>query len=249
MKERYMPNHIVSSFDAELQGLASRIAEMSGLTERLVADSVTALVTFDAEMAQEVVAADRQVDEMQHESEAFAVSMIARRQPMANDLRTIISAMRICHNLERVGDLAKNIAKRALAIEGQFANKNLVTGVEHLTSLAQRQLKNSIDSYTTRDIALAKRVINNDNEIDVLYTSLFRELLTYMMEDPRKISACTHLLFCAKNIERIGDHATNIAEEVLYLVTGEPREAGRPKKDASSYAIVDYEGVIDTESS
>lgn len=219
-----MTEHIVKSFDDELQGLAGSVAEMGGMAEDLVDQSIQALLRSDTDLAQTVITADRDVNAMQHDIEERAILTIARRQPMAQDLREIIAAIRISSDLERVADLAKNISRRTLATESdQFAQKLLV-GVEHLAHLGLRQLNNVLNSYGSRNVTLAREVWEADDEIDAVYTSLFRELLTYMMEDPRNISMCTHLLFCAKNIERIGDHATNIAETVHYLVTGNPLE-------------------------
>ena len=166
--------------------------------------------------------------------------MIARRQPMAQDLREIMAAIHIATDLERVGDLAKNTAKRVFAVESNFASQRLVAGVEHISEMSLAQLKTVLDSYASRDLAAARSVWERDDEIDAMYTSLFRELLTYMMEDPRNITFCTHLLFCAKNLERIGDHATNIAETVHYLVSGTPLTDERPKKDNSSTTSVEY---------
>jgi phosphate transport system protein len=235
-----MSDHIVTSFDEDLKELAQRISEVGGLAERSVDRSVRALVTVDAAVARQVIEDDDRIDELQHEIEEKAILTIARRQPMAQDLREVMAAIHIANDLERVGDLAKNIAKRVIAIGGQFQPQQFVHGVEHLAELALEQLKNVLDSYVGRDLDQALAVWRRDNEIDVLYTSLFRELLTYMMEDPRNISFCTHLLFCAKNIERIGDHATNIAEIVHYLITGIALTDERPKKDTSSLTSVEY---------
>jgi len=235
-----MSDHIVTSFDEDLKELAQRISEVGGLAERSVDRSVRALVTVDAAVARQVIEDDDRIDELQHEIEEKAILTIARRQPMAQDLREVMAAIHIANDLERVGDLAKNIAKRVIAIGGQFQPQQFVHGVEHLAELALEQLKNVLDSYVGRDLDQALSVWRRDNEIDVLYTSLFRELLTYMMEDPRNISFCTHLLFCAKNIERIGDHATNIAEIVHYLITGIALTDERPKKDTSSLTSVEY---------
>ncbi|MEJ1159302.1 phosphate signaling complex protein PhoU [Prosthecomicrobium sp. N25] len=228
-----MAEHIVRSFEQELKALSGSIAEMGGLAEGLVADSITALVRMDSELAQKVITTDARLDRLQRDVEERAILIIAKRQPMAMDLREIVGALRISNDLERVGDLAKNIGKRVIAINGNFNSKKLVIGVEHLAEIALEQLKDVLDSFTARDDARALRVRGRDDEIDALYTSLFRELLTYMMEDPRNISICTHLLFCAKNIERIGDHATNIAETVHYVVTGEQLAEDRPKGDTS----------------
>ena len=216
-----MAQHIVTSFEDDLRGLARSIAEMGGHAEQLVERSIFALLRSDADLAHEVIEADKKVDELHRTIEERAILVIARRQPMAVDLREIIAAIRISSDLERVADLGKNIAKRAIAIQSQPFSQKLRVGVEHLSELALRQVKKVLDAYGTRDLVKVKEVCAKDDEIDAVYTSLFRELLTYMMEDPRNISMCTHLLFCAKNIERIGDHATNIAETVHYVITGE----------------------------
>ena len=229
-----MADHIVSSYDQELKALATKIAEMGGLAEGLVGDAVTALTRMDLQLAQKVVLTDARLDRLQHEIEEQAILLIARRQPMAMDLREIMAALRISNDLERVGDLAKNIAKRVTAMHGNMAHKQLIIGVEHLSEIALEQLKDVLDAFTLRDDSKALDVRRRDDEIDALYTSLFRELLTYMMEDPRNITSCTHLLFCAKNIERIGDHATNIAETVHFVITGQQLSEERQKSDESS---------------
>lgn len=235
-----MSEHIVSRYDDELKDVQRRIAEMGGIAERLVDLSVSALTRIDTVMANTVIAEDRRLDEIQRQCEEEAIRIIARRQPMALDLREVIGAMRISNDLERIGDLAKNIAKRVIALDGQFQSKRFMTGVEHMAELSLAQLKDVLDAYATRDVHQAFEVWKRDADIDSMYTSLFRELLTYMMEDPRNISLCTHLLFCAKNIERIGDHTTNIAETVHYVVTGEALTQDRPKQDDSSVTTVTY---------
>ena len=235
-----MPEHTVSSFDEELSDLARKIAEMGGLAEQHVAESVAALVNRDAAQAQRVIAGDQRIDKLQQQVEESAIQMIARRQPMARDLREIMAAIHIANDLERVGDLAKNTAKRVLAIETNFGQQRLVAGVEHIAELSLAQLKAILDAFAARDLPAALAVWERDNEIDAMYTSLFRELLTYMMEDPRNITMCTHLLFCAKNLERIGDHATNIAETLHYLITGVVLADERPKQDRSSMTSVEY---------
>ena len=234
-----MSEHIVSSYDVELQDLRRRISEMGGIAEKMLADSISALVRRDTPLAQSVIAADARLDILQREVEEHAILMIARRQPLAVDLRETISAIRVSGDVERIGDLAKNIAKRVLAIASQFQPQKIVIGVEHMSDLVMGQLKDVLDAYTGRDVEAALDVWRRDGAIDALYTSLFRELLTYMMEDPRNISFCTHLLFCAKNIERIGDHTTNVAETIHYLVTGQAVAGERPKGDQSSYATLD----------
>ena len=233
-----MPDHIVTSYDNDLEGLRRSIAEMGGVAEKMTADATEALVRRDTEMAQAVIGADARLDTLQREIEERSVLLITRRQPMAIDLRETISGIRVSGDLERIGDLAKNVAKRVVAINDQAQAQKIVLGVQHMSDLAQEQLKDVLDAYAGRDVAAARDVWERDGAIDALYNSLFRELLTYMMEDPRNISFCTHLLFCAKNVERIGDHATNIAETIHYLVTGETPAGERPKNDASNYATV-----------
>ena len=226
-----MTKHIVTSFDTDLRDLLLKLAEMAGWVERSVEIAVDALMTGARDEAETVIADDDRVDESDREIESDAVLLIARRQPMGDDLRVIVSSMRVSQDLERVGDLAKNIAKRALIIDGSFQHRKLARGVESLARLVTSQLKRSLEAFVERDTDKAEEVWRHDAEVDALYTSLFRELLTYMMEDPRNISACTHLLFCAKNLERIGDHATNIAERAIYTRTGEMVAADRPKQD------------------
>jgi phosphate transport system protein len=224
-----MSQHIVTSFEDDLQGLSRSIAEMGGRAEQIVENSIAALLNADANLALEVVEADKKVDVLHRQIEESAILIIARRQPLAQDLRDTVAAIRIANDLERIGDLGKNIAKRAVVIQNESFSQQVRVGVEHLAELGLRQVKKVLDAYASRDVEKAHEVFSSDVEIDAVYTSLFRELLTYMMEDPRNITMCTHLLFCAKNIERIGDHATNIAETVAYLTTGaawdEPRQS------------------------
>jgi phosphate transport system protein len=207
---------------------------MGGIAEKMLADSVMALVRRDTPLAQAVIAADPRLDALQREVEDRAIYTIARRQPLAIDLREIVSALRISGDLERIGDLAKNISKRVLAIADGFQAQKIVLGVQNIADLVMEQLKDVLDAYAQHDLERALDVWQRDGSIDALYTSLFRELLTYMMEDPRNISFCAHLLFCAKNIERIGDHTTNIAETLHYLVTGQNLTAERPKDDRTT---------------
>ncbi len=228
-----MAEHIVTSYDNDLQALRRRISEMGGIAEKMLVDAIQALVRHDTALAQTVIAADKRLDVLQREVEENAILTIARRQPLAVDLRETISAIRVSGDVERIGDLAKNIAKRALAINSDFQPQKIVLGLQHMSDLVLGQLKDVLDAYAQQDTVRALDVWKRDGAIDALYTSLFRELLTYMMEDPRNISFCTHLLFCAKNIERIGDHTTNIAETVHYLVTGETLAIDRPKNDRS----------------
>src|SRR5215475_4884764 len=233
-------DHTTKAFDIDLQELARMVAEMGGLAEKQVADAVDALARRDIDRAQQTVAADPDVDALQAEIEEKAVLTIARRQPMAVDLREIVGALRVSNDLERIGDLAKNIAKRVVALDGEFRPNTVIRGVEHMTDLVLGQLKLVLDSYARRDVSMAIEVWRGDEEIDGVNNSLFRELLTYMMEDPRNITFCTHLLFCAKNIERMGDHATNIAETVYYIAEGRPLVDERPKGDTTASTTVPF---------
>jgi phosphate transport system protein len=225
--------HTVRAFDEELRFLANRIAAMGGHAERMVDQSVAALVNSDHVLARKVIADDALLDEGQREIDDKAIVIIAKRQPMADDLREIVGAIRISADLERVGDLGKNIAKRVFAVTESRQPTSLFRGLQALAELALTQLKDVLDVYASRDVERIGQTRDRDEQIDAVYTSLFRELLTYMMEDPRNITACTHMLFCAKNIERIGDHATNIAETVYYIVTGKQMPPERPKEDRS----------------
>ncbi|WP_422375238.1 phosphate signaling complex protein PhoU [Roseibium sp.] len=231
-----MSEHTVSAYDEELTAMAGKIAEMGGLAEKAFADAVHALVSQDLALAKSTIANDVRLDALHQEVEVKLIEIIARRQPMGQDLREVTAATRIANDLERVGDLAKNVAKRVIAIDSDLQSKKLAIGVEHMTELALSQLKQVLDAYTRKDAETARKVQEADAEVDAIYTSLFRELLTYMMEDPRVITQCVHLLFCAKNIERIGDHATNIAENVFYMVTGERLPEERAKVDETGAA-------------
>lgn len=229
--------HTVKSYDEELALLDKRIAQMGGLTEHNLGRAFDALIRRDPALAHEVIKADKEIDALQLQIEEQAVLMIARRQPMADDLRHIMAALKIAGDLERIGDLGKNIAKRSLAIANEQAPRQLMFGLQHMLERALSQLKDVLDAYGDRNTEQALRVWREDEQIDEMYNSVFRELLTYMMEDPRNIGFCTHLLFGAKNLERIGDHTTNIAEIVNYLVTGEELTADRPKRDTTSTTL------------
>lgn len=228
--------HIVKSYDLDLNLLTDLIARMGGLAEKQLADAVQSVFKRDAELATKTVDSDQRIDDLEHEIDALAVQMLALRQPMADDLREVITALKISSDLERVGDYAANIAKRVMALS-QVPSVRPAHLIPRMGMLAQAQIHRVLDAYVQRDADKAVEVRNADEEIDEMYTSLFRELLTYMMEDPRDISACTHLLFIAKNIERIGDHATNIAEYVYFLVHGSPLADERPKGDTSATVV------------
>jgi phosphate transport system protein len=230
--------HTFRAYDEELRFLANRIAAMGGHAERIVDQSVLALVNSDLDLARKVILDDAVLDEGQRQIDEKAIVIIAKRQPVADDLREIIGAIRISADLERVGDLGKNIAKRAVAVTETRQPPSLFRGLQALADLALTQLKEVLDVYASREVERIGLTRDRDEQIDAVYTSLFRELLTYMMEDPRNITACTHMLFCAKNIERIGDHATNIAETVYYIVTGKQMPPERPKEDRSHRVTV-----------
>jgi phosphate transport system protein len=224
-----MSEHTNRAYDKELDDLGRRIAEMGGIAEKMTIDAMDALGSVDLDLAQQVIAKDPRLDALQREIEEQAILTIARRQPVAVDLREIIGAIRIAGDLERVGDLAKNIAKRTLLIGAEAHVPRALVGLKHMNELATELMKDVLDAYAQRDVERAQAVWTRDAELDALEDSVFRDLLTHMMEDPRNISFCAHLLFCAKNIERIGDHATNIAETVYYLATGDSLPAERPK--------------------
>jgi phosphate transport system protein len=223
-----MNQHIVSAYDTEIKDLQKKIAEMGGIAEKMMSDAIE---KRDTRLAQQIILTDQKLDGLQRDIDERAILTIARRQPMAIDLRDIFVVSQIAGDIERVGDLVKNIGKRIIAMEGQFPPKSLLSGLRSMSLLALGQFKAVLDAYISKDVDAAMAVWNNDGSIDKLYNSLFRELLTYMMEDPRNISFCTHLLFSAKNIERIGDHATNIAERIYYVVTGDTLTTARPKGD------------------
>lgn len=233
-----MHEHIVKSYENELALLDRKIGQMGGLAEQILGNAFEALDQRNPEYAKAALAADSSIDQLQRELEEQVITLIARRAPVANDLRQVMAVLKVAADLERIGDLAKNIGKRALAVSGVNHPKNLMTGLRHMVELTAGSLKDVLDAYSARDAEKAVRVWRDDEQIDALYNSLFRELLTYMMEDPRNIGLCTHLLFGAKNIERIGDHTTNIAETVYYLATGTPLTEERPKNDKTSSTLV-----------
>jgi phosphate transport system protein len=228
-----MSEHIVKSFTEQLELLANGVAQMGGLAEAQFANAIEAVAKRDTKLAETAIGSDERVDRIQQTVEEQALKLLALRQPMAIDLRTTLAALKIANELERIGDLAKNIGKRALVLNREPPIK-LAQSLARMGRQALTQLKTVLDAYSSRDAEAAKAVWRQDEEIDELYNSLFRELLTYMMEDPRTIGLCTHLLFIAKNIERAGDHATNIAETVYHMVTGAYLRVDRPKADLTS---------------
>ncbi|MBM3550454.1 MAG: phosphate signaling complex protein PhoU [Alphaproteobacteria bacterium] len=234
-----MSDHIVKSYDRDLESLGRRIAEMGGVAEKMLAEAMDALSSFDVDLAHRVVSSDPRLDALQREIEETAILTIARRQPLAVDLRECIAAIRISGDIERVGDLAKNIANRTLKIVSEARVPRAIVGLKSMHEVAAMQLKDALDAYALRDTERAHAVWQNDSDLDALEDSVFRDLLTFMMEDPRNISFCTHLLFCSKNLERIGDHTTNISETVIYLVTGEAMPIERPKSRAADFGVKD----------
>jgi len=229
--------HVVKSYDLELKRLGALLTEMGGIVENQVALAAEAIMNRDAAAATRVVEEDPKVDALEREAEQFVIRLLALRQPVAEDLRRIVAALKITTDLERIGDYAANVAKRSIVL-AQFSMPYSLAGLAHMAHLVQQNLKTIIDALGDSDVDKAVEVWRGDQVVDDLYNAIFRELITYMMEDPRNITPCTHLLFIAKNLERIGDHATNIAELVYYAVKGESLPDTRPKGDASAYAII-----------
>ena len=229
--------HIVKSFEQELHQLRDMLVEMGGLLESQLATAAAAVVQGDAAAASAAMEQDPAVDALEREVEQFVIRLLALRQPMADDLREIVSALKISSDLERIGDYAANVAKRSIVLN-QFNIPFKLGGLAHMARLVQENLKMTIDAIGANDAGLAIQVWRADQTVDDIYTAIFRELITYMMEDARSITPCTHLLFIAKNLERIGDHTTNIAETVHYAATGEVLPEGRPKGETSAYTII-----------
>jgi phosphate transport system protein len=231
------PEHLVKSYDQELNKLRNLMTEMGGIVENQVALAAEAILHRDAAAATRAVEEDPKADALEREIEAFAIRLLALRQPVASDLRHIVAALKITGDIERIGDYAANVAKRSIVLS-QFAAPFSLAGLAHMATLVQGQLKSIIDALGDNDAEKAVEVWRSDQVVDDIYNAIFRELITYMMEDPRNITPCTHLLFIAKNLERIGDHATNIAENLYYAVKGESLPETRPKGDTSAYAVV-----------
>ena len=235
-----MNDHTVRSFGEQLETLSALVAQMGGLAEAQLASAIDAISRRDSTAAERAVGGDGRIDEIQVEIEERALKLLALRQPMAVDLRETLAAIKTAAELERIGDLAKNIAKRALVLNREPPIR-LTQSLARMGKAAQNQLKQVLDAFSSRNAEEAESVWQRDGEIDEIYNSLFRELLTYMMEDPRTIGLCTHLLFIAKNIERSGDHCTNIAEVVYHMVKAGHLASARPKSDITSETSVPYE--------
>ncbi|MCC6863605.1 MAG: phosphate signaling complex protein PhoU [Rhodobacteraceae bacterium] len=223
--------HILSAFDRDLEAVQTHVMRMGGLVEAALLDAADALDNRDEELAQQVRAGDKAIDALEQEIQTECARLIALRSPAAGDLRTVLTVMRIAAALERAGDYAKNLAKRT-AVLSQMSPLGASTGsVKRMARAVVMLLKDALDAYIARDAAVAEDIRNRDQDIDQMYNALFRELLTHMMEDPSNITAAMHLHFIAKNIERVGDHATSIAEQVIYLVTGAMPGEERPKAE------------------
>jgi phosphate transport system protein len=229
--------HIVKSFDEELKQLSQMVAQMGGLAEAQLQAAIEALVARDAEGAARVVQGDVRIDQLERQISNQTIRMLALRQPMAQDLRQIVAALKISSDIERIGDYSANVAKRAIALT-QSPPMRPVGGIARMGRLVQQIIKDTLDAFSDNDADKAVAAWKRDQDVDDMYNSLFRELLTYMMEDPRNIGPSTHLMFIAKNIERIGDHATNVAEIIHFLVRGEDITEARPKSDKTSFTVV-----------
>ncbi len=233
-----MVEHPVRAYETELKSLDAMIAHMGGMAEHALGQAIDALYHRDPNLAEVTLDNDRAIDKLERSVDDLAISIIARRGPVASDLRQIITAIRIAVDLERIGDLSKNIAKRAIAIADEQHPKQVMTGFMHIGEAALRQLKDVLDAYSRRDAEAALKGVQRDQEVDAVYNSLYSELLTAMMEEPQFVGVYAHLLFGAKNLERIGDHATNIAETVYYLINGKTLGDERPKSDSTSQTLV-----------
>lgn len=231
--------HIVSSFDQDLKHIETLIMEMGGLVEKHIADAATALARRDCDLAATIIKGDARIDALEAAVDVAVVRILAQRQPMAQDLRAVVVAPKIASNLERIGDYAKNIAKRTSVLAKTQPIGSSTATIKRMSLLVQDMVKDVLNAYVARNAEAAEDVRQRDEEVDQMHNTLFRELLTYMMEDPRAISACMHLLFIAKNVERIGDHTTSIAEQVHYMVSGEIFDEERPKGDKTSTMYIE----------
>ncbi len=236
--------HIVKSFDRDLTQIENMILEMGGMVENQIMLSINALIARDEDLAKTVRAADKPIDALESAIDENSIRILALRQPLASDLRHVVCAMKVASNLERIGDYCKNIAKRTVALSGHDSVGSSEKTLKRMGQLVQQMVRDVLDAYVKKDLAMAEELILRDEEVDHMHNTLFRELLTYMMEDPRNITSCMHLLFIAKNIERMGDHTTAVAEQIYYVVTGELPEDDRPKSDMTSQIVVSAEGDL-----
>ncbi|KIC48825.1 MULTISPECIES: phosphate signaling complex protein PhoU [Tateyamaria] len=226
--------HIASAFDRDLEAIQAQIMKMGGLVENAILEAAISLETRDEERAEQVRKGDKAIDELEELINEEAARVIALRAPTAIDLRLVLSVIKVSANLERIGDYAKNMGKRTSVLSQMAPVNDSAAALRRMAKEVERMLKDALDAYVARDAELAQDVIDRDTEVDQMYNALFREFLTFMMEDPRNITACMHLHFIAKNIERMGDHVTSIAEQVVYLVTGTTPDENRQKADKTS---------------
>ena len=231
-------DHIVKDFNEELSQLDNLLAEMGGLCEAQLSKAMEAMVKRDVDLASAVIEGDRRIDDLEKQVDSLAINLIALRQPMAADLRMIIASLKVANNLERVGDYAKNIGKRTIALSKAPVISNTANSIQRMSTMVEGMIKNALDALINRDSQRAKDVRISDQEVDQMHSSLFKELLTFMAEDPESISTCTHLLFIAKNLERVGDHMTSVAEQIVFIVEGEILDDERPKKDQTSSTVL-----------
>ena len=231
-------DHIVKDFNEELSQLDNLLAEMGGLCEAQLSRAMEAMVKRDVDLASAVIEGDRRIDDLEKQVDSLAINLIALRQPMAADLRMIIASLKVANNLERVGDYAKNIGKRTIALSKSPVISNTANSIQRMSTMVEGMIKNALDALINRDSQRAKDVRISDQEVDQMHSSLFKELLTFMAEDPESISTCTHLLFIAKNLERVGDHMTSVAEQIVFIVEGEILDDERPKKDKTSSTVL-----------
>lgn len=231
--------HIVKSFDEDLNQIESLIMEMGGLVENQIGEAAKALTRRDTELAEAIIKSDKLIDALEVEIDQAVVRILAQRQPMAQDLRAVVVAPKISSNLERIGDYAKNMAKRTSVLAKTQPMEPSTATIKRMCSMVQDMVKDVLDAYVRRNVDKSDDVRLRDEEVDQMHNTLFRELLTYMMEDPRAISPCMHLLFIAKNVERMGDHTTSIAEQVHYMVSGEFFDEERPKSDTTSTTFIE----------
>ena len=231
-------DHIVKDFNEELSQLDNLLAEMGGLCEAQLSKAMEAMVKRDVDLASAVIEGDRRIDDLEKQVDSLAINLIALRQPMAADLRMIIASLKVANNLERVGDYAKNIGKRTIALSKSPVISNTANSIQRMSTMVEGMIKNALDALINRDSQRAKDVRISDQEVDQMHSSLFKELLTFMAEDPESISTCTHLLFIAKNLERIGDHMASVAEQIVFIVEGEILDDERPKKDKTSSTVL-----------
>ncbi|WP_114377792.1 phosphate signaling complex protein PhoU [Elioraea thermophila] len=233
-----MADHTVRSFDEALERLRDTLLRLGGIAEKALTEAIAALAKRDADMAAHIVQRDAELDGLCRLAEDQAVKLLALRQPMASDLRLVVGAIRMALDLERVGDYAANIAKRTIVL-AQLPPAISVGPIQRMSRIVQEMLKDTLDAFAAHDVEKAQSVWERDEQVDEAYNAVFRSLLTYMMEDPRNITPCAHLLFIAKNVERIGDHATNLAETIRFIELGEEMLKDRPKRDDSPFAIVE----------